>query len=107
MVCMEFPYLQICADAAKILEANTDEQSGERYVPVLASVLVRIEQGKQELSLMIEALVQELSAQQQASKDELAKVEAAVRMRFEQFQVMAEGIQQLWKAMALETMEEA
>jgi hypothetical protein len=105
MVCFEFPYDLICADVGKILDAQPD-QPGEQYIPVLTSVLARIAQGKQELGPLVEALVEGLPVQQQASKDVLAKVEQAVRDRLEQFQVLAQGIREIRKYMGIEHTEE-
>jgi hypothetical protein len=99
MACFEFPYDLVCADVGKILDAQPD-QAGEQYLPVL--VLARIAQGKQDLSPLVEALVEGLPAQQQASKDVLARVEQEVSDRLEQFQVLAQRIREIRKHLPLE-----
>jgi hypothetical protein len=101
MACFEFPYDLVCADVGKILDAQPD-QAGEQYLPVLTHVLARIAQGKQDLSPLVEALVEAFPAQQQASKDVLARVEQEVRDRLEQFQVLAQGIREIRKHLPFE-----
>jgi hypothetical protein len=101
MACFEFPYDLVCADVGKILDAQPD-QPGEQYLRVLTHVLARIAQGKQDLGPLVEALVEGLPAQQQASKDVLARVEQEVRDRLEQFQVLAQGIREIRKHLPFE-----
>jgi hypothetical protein len=97
MLCFEFPYLLIAADAARIIEAGANEDDPERYTPVLASAKARIEQGEQELRPLVEQLAQGLAARQVASKAELAALERALQAQYQQFRAWVEGLGEMTK----------